>query len=989
MAEYSDPSLRRQNARNTAQGRPGGRSYDIPGRPLTPPRYYSPPPVRFTVAHSVASSRTSSTRGLPKKRSKSAWPPSPFCEDEQTALANEHRSFTPPSSSEDEPQLKGDVDQLPIIEDAGSKHEQNEHNDTLRANRMASGSNESTDDESDSGSESDESRTSRGDHNTPAPTPPGSAASNLDRRYVYIPKEGIEIPPTYDEAPRALDTPTLQAGFKENAQAHEIIDNPIRSREPSPYASGALSGSKRASKEYHQTPLSATSPQASIPASRPPLGSLRIPSTAPSPKGPGEYLSPVSSRNRAYSNSSGQRPERPSMARHVSAAPACSSPSVMTPKAQPQLRRPESDDSSSDSGSDSSYHRQRRRRGKSHNRRSYTSGGQLTPPSEDERNRAPLRAEKRATLPNSRPSTPPQRPQSPRAQSSPNSRSINAAGQKQPPRVSTSGSSTPMKVNLPQHFLNISATTVPLNLIPDQNLRQHEFQTHPYQASSRPQSPMTAIPPPQSKRPIPIPMSERPLESPREYGQPRSRNVSPIAGPSPQDPAFPRQAVPADESKLPTLPMRSRFRPVQPLEMPIHPRQRELSAPFLSPSSPIRPDAPQFRRSQSSTNTPNQFPPGVPFLRRTSDLPSSPTQPPNSAKLARPASRSPRSSLEFVNLNHQLVIPPPCPRREFVKGYTDWFSLIGCPDFDICPSCLHSVAMEGFADRFTPAAPRPPGYETRCDFGNPWIRMAWLVTIREKLGHLDLFTYLTSIHRTTPSCPGTDRGAPIRQWFGIYDPEREAPVKNFDICLACTRSLEVVFPALKGAFIPTSPPTPLQPVRTLDPSLRRTCDIRTDSEHFAALTDTLDVLSSAAMQRRSAPQLKPFVSLARKTASVTGLPCPRGEHLPNRMWHTLPAEREWTVCEECYETVVRPLAEEGWTVAGEVGGWSEWMDEGGSERGRKGRKCFLWRESDRREFEELCRMGGWERGGASGSGGEGSGTGGGGGGKERGRRRRY
>ncbi|KAL2067635.1 hypothetical protein VTL71DRAFT_15731 [Oculimacula yallundae] len=240
---------------------------------------------------------------------------------------------------------------------------------------------------------------------------------------------------------------------------------------------------------------------------------------------------------------------------------------------------------------------------------------------------------------------------------------------------------------------------------------------------------------------------------------------------------------------------------------------------------------------------------------------------------------------------------PTCPRTHFTRGRNDWLTLPQCPSFDICPSCFNSIiAPTDFRNLFVPAARRPADVEVLCDFGSsPWYRIAWLLTIKERRRDLNLFYGLANIAASYPPCLGKHEA--IRQWHSVIDHKTGAPVRGFDVCYSCVKSVEVLLPNIRGVFVRTeSGPGP------------RICDLRFDSKRFVQYFDALETAADHASYHDDPPDTRDLASLARRLALFAE--CQHNKDLLDRRWHIITQLPEFTVCEECFDEVVWPELEE-------------------------------------------------------------------------------
>ena len=235
---------------------------------------------------------------------------------------------------------------------------------------------------------------------------------------------------------------------------------------------------------------------------------------------------------------------------------------------------------------------------------------------------------------------------------------------------------------------------------------------------------------------------------------------------------------------------------------------------------------------------------------------------------------------------------PPCPRPGFVTGYNDWWTLQNAPDLDICPDCKRNLEAAGSSASFMASPPRSSTYKTRCDLSVPWVRMAWLLVLQGKASKSLVGDVIMGIAKETP-CPG--RTPSVRNWRRIYDPEIKKFVPNFDACPSCVRSVETLFPNLRGRF---------EPVPHADQSKKRVCHLTFESPRFARYIDLLDDISKQAYNYRREPNMLRFVNLARSFSDVPA--CRRDDQFRGVSWHFIPHLPDFTVCEECYLDIVWP-----------------------------------------------------------------------------------
>ncbi|KAF2655516.1 hypothetical protein K491DRAFT_426001 [Lophiostoma macrostomum CBS 122681] len=254
-----------------------------------------------------------------------------------------------------------------------------------------------------------------------------------------------------------------------------------------------------------------------------------------------------------------------------------------------------------------------------------------------------------------------------------------------------------------------------------------------------------------------------------------------------------------------------------------------------------------------------------------------------------------------LNLNRPM---PSCPRSTPSADYDDWYTLDSCPDFDICPTCYNGVfADTQFADYFTPVH----RYDQRfCDFSTAWMRLAWLLTIKQKRKELDLMYKLTAIADVESPCPQEHELSNV-VWYGIPDQRDGIHVTNFAICTRDLKFIESLFPTIRGYF------TRLPSRNAHGQRQSHMCSLRRASKRFPKYLDLLVDLDETAQRTGRAPDISRFVTLAREHAFKAE--CLRDRHLTRRPWHFIPSLPEFTVCEECYDELIYPAANKRNAVA--------------------------------------------------------------------------
>ena len=840
------------------------------------------------------------------------WPPSPSVEDEVVSLSREHSPMLPDLIA-GEVRERGALDQMPIILDATPPPPlsiKTDHFDAVgKSDWRSLGSKSSSE-------------------SIGPLTPPDSAhTDNLDRRYIWRPEPHIDIPETYDEpkSPGRARGPAKKSEVGEAAsQKHvPVLDvkrdsknddkgYPLRSsRESSPYAYSSNSGKSATSWDYLTSPDS-LNPEVRLPT-MPIERKARIHEL-------NQDAFPNEGHHRAASTS-GSFLERPLLDRHKTNKAYPRQPQPMKIPQSPSRRVDFSSDESELSQEGSTRSRQIKRD---------TAYSFIRP--EQPRHASALRYDEAVLQSRKNP--------------------IYAPRPLTPPR---SFSATLDNLPLPHH--HIYGTSVPATApLPMKSaMKKPAYSPHPSPGSS-PRSSPPPSPRPISKRysvetssngrrshPTSRPASpfssawsprsgttdlpnELHFTNYQSLGVPKPGLTSPLPSPEQSHPTAYHEAA----LLSPTTPLVNRSRSsTHTLEVPHRPRSREASAPFILSQPPRTQNAgtPHTKRTHSATDS-SEIPHlgADPTYRTPSEYPLFP-HPKSPNKI----SRSPR-------LPPYL---PVCPRPRFSIGRNDWSSIYGCPNFDVCPTCRKAIEDAGWQGQFCPSPPRPHGYETRCDLSIAWVRMAWLQILSNKAPHPYIVHHMIEVVSNEPPCPG--KTGAVRNWYRLHDPETNRLLSNFDVCSYCIRSIETLFPNLKGTFH-------LTPVS--HSSQKRICDLRVESKRFPKYVDHLEEISTLANEYRRPPNMLRFVQFAQNMSDSRE--CTRDDMVLGQPWHFVPHLAEFTVCEECYNDVVWPATAAGSEIAGSFHRTLQLLPPS-----PMGTSCQLYSNRMRELFESACRRNDW------------------------------
>ena len=379
---------------------------------------------------------------------------------------------------------------------------------------------------------------------------------------------------------------------------------------------------------------------------------------------------------------------------------------------------------------------------------------------------------------------------------------------------------------------------------------------------------------------------------------------------------------------------------------PTPPPPQSATADFFGPKtsshSSIPPSRPLGNHRAFSHSAADGFPNQHVSSVRSAPLHNGPYPAPSITPTSKkPGLQRPPASLEKVPRPASLAELPPCPRAVPVAGYFDWYTVVGMPQLDICPACMSVLAASPFHEMFVPSNWAVEGQRILCDFSRPWIRNAWAQIIKQRRSSLEMIYQVIRNSETTKPCPG--KGSDIRAWYRLPDPATGANVPNFDACSECVRSIEIIFPQLRGIF--KRPKSLVQ---------ERTCDLNTQSARFEGYLRLLDAAAlKYDVERLKEPDIQPFADHARKTARVRE--CSRDDMVLDQLWHFIPALPQFTICEECFEQVVWPVADQ--PVARSVNRSLQLVP---CARRHSGLSCQLYSERMRRVFLEAVSHGDFE-----------------------------
>lgn len=277
---------------------------------------------------------------------------------------------------------------------------------------------------------------------------------------------------------------------------------------------------------------------------------------------------------------------------------------------------------------------------------------------------------------------------------------------------------------------------------------------------------------------------------------------------------------------------------------------------------------------------------------------------------------------------------PSCRRPEPVAGYDDWYTLSGAPNLDVCPDCVR----ENFdGTRYHREIRRSPRYNReariQCAMGQPWIRLAFLLTLQRERSDLVYLKDLAEIDRTTSACPGNQED--YGPWYGLRDSDNFF-IRNYCVCYADVRKIERLFSSLSGQFV-------RQPERYSHSAYR--CAMRPETNRFWPYLSTLASIHEQSVSARKQADIAPFIDFVDQ--KMRSPECTRDTFLTGGLWHFIPNLPEFTVCRECFESIVVPEMQRHRDLAMR---FNHSVQPVPQERG--GSSCMLYSRRTRRWFRD-------------------------------------
>ncbi|KAK3990919.1 hypothetical protein QBC44DRAFT_238088 [Cladorrhinum sp. PSN332] len=243
-------------------------------------------------------------------------------------------------------------------------------------------------------------------------------------------------------------------------------------------------------------------------------------------------------------------------------------------------------------------------------------------------------------------------------------------------------------------------------------------------------------------------------------------------------------------------------------------------------------------------------------------------------------------------------IPAPCPRIIPSAQYHDYFTLSQSPNFRVCPTCFNSqVRSTPFASHFVQA--QPVQYPIRCDLSRFWVKVAGacLLTSPRKY-EIEILARVAAVRSQDGPCPNSSltlQGQqPViqrRQWFTLQE------AQGWTVCGECVLSMGEIWPELKGAWQSTHG--------------QGSCGLVTSERYDDKNTmETLKPLLS------SDDGVNALLTHLRENLPILDGQCPRNRLSPPTLrCHIIPSLPDFTVCEACFNEVIKPSTQQNLSLA--------------------------------------------------------------------------
>lgn len=280
---------------------------------------------------------------------------------------------------------------------------------------------------------------------------------------------------------------------------------------------------------------------------------------------------------------------------------------------------------------------------------------------------------------------------------------------------------------------------------------------------------------------------------------------------------------------------------------------------------------------------------------------------------------------------------PSCPKKRLETGYSGWLTLPRCDGFTICHSCYQQVFENTeFESAFMPSPLRSSNIEAACSFGSSyWYQIAWFLTLKHKQPDLRILMTLADIVAGSSPCPGMQVRSQV--WYSIRDPYSDTLIPSFGLCGTCVKVVGALLPTLAKEFHALSS----KPKEGMC-SLR--CESTSRDSKFLEYFDALENIADVSMMNRRPPDMQQLSDRLQYISTVAR--CPQDVPVFDRCWFFMRNLEDFTICKECFNSVVRPWIEQENKVAKDFYTFSNHQPVA---------TCQLYSKRMRDVFDKACR----------------------------------
>ena len=261
---------------------------------------------------------------------------------------------------------------------------------------------------------------------------------------------------------------------------------------------------------------------------------------------------------------------------------------------------------------------------------------------------------------------------------------------------------------------------------------------------------------------------------------------------------------------------------------------------------------------------------------------------------------------------------PPCPRTD-LASCNEWYVLKGTSSTIVCPSCVHNIVPSWAHHRFVRTPPPHTGAAMVCDFSCSWLRAAWLISLRGRNIDLDFLEWISSIKPDNLGCLPRSYTS-VGGWYTL-DSRHGVQGDKLLMCTSCTKRMTAILPSMGEE---------VKRIHRKRIHGQPSCIFRPQNRQASLLVGELVAAQVAVLRSNcSSMDLSQFITQVRTLQGMRGDSRDCGDFHNGdddsmedrdrvrrvRRWHVIPQLPVCTVCDHCFEEVVRPELEAGHPLA--------------------------------------------------------------------------